>query len=341
MNSKDEIERLKAEALTAIEAAASEAAWNEARVLYTGKKSRLQDLLKELGKLPPAERPAFGQRVNQARQAVEKALEEAKGRLQGDRWASLKAEDAIDITEPGLPTPRGGLHPLTKLMEEVEDIFLSMGFDVFDGPEVETEKNNFEDLNIPADHPARDMQDTFWLTNGWLMRTHTSPVQIRSLRKLKPPIRGIAPGRVFRFEELDASHEHTFHQVEGIMVDREVSVADLKGVVGAFLERVFGKVVSVRLRPGYFPFVEPGYEVDFSCLLCDAKGCSACKRTGWLEFMGAGLVHPNVLTACSVDPRQWQGFAFGFGLERLCMMLHGITDIRHFQSGDLRFLEQF
>jgi phenylalanyl-tRNA synthetase alpha chain len=253
----------------------------------------------------------------------------------------LKENDGIDITEPALPRPAGHKHVLMQVMEEVEDIFLSMGFDIFDGPEIESEENNFEGLNIPADHPARDMQDTFWLENGLLLRTHTSGVQVRSLKKLTPPFRGIAPGRVFRYEERDASHEHTFNQVECLLVDKEVSVASLVSVVRVFLTRLFQKEVKVRTRPGYFPFVEPGFEFDFSCLLCKSQGCSACQQTGWIEFMGAGLVHPEVFLHAGLDPKEWQGFAFGFGLERLAMMRYGITDIRHFFGGDLRFMEQF
>jgi len=315
--------------------------WKELRVLYLGRKSEVQNSLKSLGKMPKEQRPQAGKLINEVRQKIEYFSEQSEDYLQQNQWDSLATEDALDITEPALPLAKGCAHVLMQVMEEVEDIFLSMGFDVFDGPEVETEENNFEGLNIPKDHPARDMQDTFWLNNGLLMRTHTSGVQVRSLKKLSPPFKGIAPGRVFRYEERDASHEHTFNQVECLLVDREVSITSLIGVVRTFLTCLFQKEVKVRTRPGYFPFVEPGLEFDFSCLLCKGKGCSACKQTGWIEFMGAGLVHPAVFKHAGLDPEEWQGFAFGFGLERLAMMRYGITDIRHFFGGDLRFMEQF
>lgn len=338
---KTELNTLCTRAEAEFASVADTAAWNDLRVRYLGRKSQIQELLKGLGKLDKAERPAAGQLINETRQQLEAFAAAAETRLQQAAWDNLAEDDAFDVTEPPAARPRGGRHPLSILREEVEDLFLSMGFDVLDGPEIESEFHNFEALNIPSDHPARDMQDTFWLESGDLLRTHTSPVQVRTMLLGEPPFRGIAPGRVFRYEELDASHEHTFHQVEGLLVDRDVSAADLVGVVTTFLSRLFGRSVEVRLRPGYFPFVEPGFEVDFSCLLCSGQGCPACKRTGWLEFMGSGVVHPNVLKACGLDPARWSGFAFGFGLERLAMMRWNISDIRHFQSGDLRFLEQF
>jgi phenylalanyl-tRNA synthetase alpha chain len=235
----------------------------------------------------------------------------------------------------------GHLHPITRIQNEIEDLFISMGFAVLDGPEVETEFHNFDALNIPRDHPARDMQDTFWMKDGNLLRTHTSPVQVRGLETLKPPLRMIAPGRVFRNESIDASHEHTFYQVEGMMVDREVSVAHLIYFMKALLKGIFGREVTVRLRPGYFPFVEPGFELDINCLICGGSGCPVCKQSGWVELLPCGLVNPNVFRLSGLDPEEWNGFAFGLGLTRLVMMRYGIDDIRLLQSGDLRFLNQF
>lgn len=240
------------------------------------------------------------------------------------------------------PGPRpGSLHPVTQIQTEIEDLFTSLGFAVLDGPEVESEYHNFDALNIPSTHPARDMQDTFWLTGGNLLRTHTSPVQVRGMERLGPPLRMIAPGRVFRNEEVDASHEHTFYQVEGMMVDRNVSVANMNYFMKTMLTAIFHRDVTVRLRPGYFPFVEPGFELDIQCLICGGAGCPVCKHSGWVELMPCGLVHPNVLRMSGIDPDQWGGFAFGLGLTRLAMMRYAIDDIRLLQSGDLRFLRQF
>ncbi len=251
------------------------------------------------------------------------------------------AREWIDVTLPAPGIRPGSLHPITQLQDEIEDLFTSLGFAVLDGPEVETEEHNFDALNIPPAHPARDMQDTFWLTNGSLLRTHTSPVQVRGMRECGPPLRMIAPGRVFRNEEVDASHEHTFYQLEGMMIDREVSVANLIYFMEALLSGVFKRVVTVRLRPGYFPFVEPGFELDIRCLICNGKGCPVCKHSGWVELLPCGLVHPNVLRMSGIDPDEWGGFAFGLGLTRLAMMRYGIDDIRQLQGGDLRFLTQF
>jgi len=235
----------------------------------------------------------------------------------------------------------GRLHPLSQIQYEIEDIFTSMGFTVLDGPEVETDYYNFEALNIPAHHPARDMQDTFWTEDGNLLRTHTSAIQVRGMERLQPPFRVIGPGRVFRYEATDASHENTFYQVEGMMVDRDISVADLIYFMKVLLKEIFGREVTIRLRPGYFPFVEPGFELDIHCLICDGKGCSVCKQSGWVELLPCGLVHPNVLRYGKIDPDKWSGFAFGLGMNRLVMMRYGINDIRHFLSGDIRFLRQF
>jgi len=247
----------------------------------------------------------------------------------------------LDVTLPAPGPRRGHLHPITRIQRELEELFSSLGFAVLDGPEVEDEYHNFDALNIPADHPARDMQDTFWLDGGNLLRTHTSPVQVRGMERLGPPLRMIAPGRVFRNESVDASHEHTFYQLEGMMIDRDASVANLLYFMKTLLTAIFHRDVTVRLRPGYFPFVEPGFELDIQCLICGGTGCPVCKQSGWVELLPCGLVNPNVLRMSGIDPEVWGGFAFGLGLTRLAMMRYGIDDIRHLQGGDLRFLEQF
>jgi phenylalanyl-tRNA synthetase alpha chain len=254
--------------------------------------------------------------------------------------ARLDAE-WLDLTLPPAGVKPGALHPLTQIQQEIEDLFRSMGFAVLDGPEVEDEFHNFDALNIPPDHPARDMQDTFWLTGGWLLRTHTSPVQVRGMERYPLPLRMIAPGRVFRNESVDASHEHTFYQLEGMMIDRDVSVGNLIYFMQTLLTEVFHQPATVRLRPGFFPFVEPGFELDIRCLICGGSGCAVCKHSGWVELLPCGLVNPNVLRMSNIDPDKWNGFAFGLGLTRLVMMRYAINDIRLLQSGDLRFLNQF
>ena len=311
------------------------------RVEALGRKGKLSEISKNFGKLPPEERKTAGARLNQVKQDLEARLEARKADLQSTALDAQLESEWLDLTAPA-PGPRpGSLHPVTQVQREIEDLFVSLGFTVLDGPEVETEFYNFDALNIPADHPARDMQDTFWLKDGRLLRTHTSPVQVRGLEKLGPPLKMIAPGRVFRNEEVDPSHEHTFYQLEGMMVDRDVSVAHLIYFMKTLLSAVFHRDVTVRLRPGFFPFVEPGFELDIRCLICAGKGCPVCKQSGWVELLPCGLVNPAVLRYSGVDPEQWNGFAFGLGLTRLAMMRYGIDDIRLFSSGDLRFLRQF
>ncbi|MBF2053492.1 MAG: phenylalanine--tRNA ligase subunit alpha [Candidatus Sericytochromatia bacterium] len=331
----------QAEALQAIANAPDDAVLEALRVAYLGKKGHVKQFYALLGKVPPEQKAEAGQRINALRDAVETALSERKSALQANRYADLADKEWLDVTAPGLRQSRGRLHPITQIQYEIEDIFRSMGFDVFDGPQVEDDYHNFEALNIPADHPARDMQDTFWLTNGRLLRTHTSSVQIRAMQQHKPPLRGISPGRVYRYEATDASHENTFYQVEGLMVDKDISVAHLIYVMKKLLREIFQKDVEVRLRPGFFPFVEPGFELDIACLICSGSGCAVCKHEGWVELLPCGAIHPNVLRHCNIDPEVYTGFAFGLGLNRLVMMRYGINDIRHFQSGNLAFLEQF
>ena len=311
------------------------------RVAILGRKGELTSISKLLGKLAPEDRAKVGQLLNHAKSTLEQSIEERTRKLQALELEKQLKSEGIDPTLPPPGLRLGHIHPVTQIQDEIEQLFTSMGFIVMDGPEVEKEYYNFDALNIPPDHPAREMQDTFWLTDGHLLRTHTSPVQVRALEKYGAPIRMIAPGRVFRNEEVDASHEHTFCQLEGMMVDRDVSVGHLLYFMQTLLSSVFQRSVTVRLRPGYFPFVEPGFELDIHCLICGGKGCPVCKQSGWVELLPCGLVHPHVLSNSGLDPRTWNGFAFGLGLTRLAMMRYSIDDIRLMQSGDLRFLNQF
>ena len=311
------------------------------RVEVLGRNGTLAAVSKTFGKLAAEDRGRIGKLLNSVKQELETLVDEKKSAF--DSAALSKKLDAewIDLTLPSPGVRPGSLHPVTKIQREIEELFVSLGFTVLDGPEVETEEFNFDALNIPGHHPARDMQDTFWLEGGNLLRTHTSPVQVRGMRELGPPLRMIAPGRVFRNEEVDASHEHTFYQLEGMMIDRDVSVANLIYFMKTLLSGIFHRDVTVRLRPGYFPFVEPGFELDIQCLICGGPGCPVCKQSGWVELLPCGLVHPNVLRMSGIDPDEWNGFAFGLGLTRLAMMRYQIDDIRQLQGGDLRFLTQF
>jgi phenylalanyl-tRNA synthetase alpha chain len=336
-----QLEELRRATLAGFASAVSVEELEESRVEALGRKGTLAQITKEFGKLPPEERARVGKLLNSVKQDLESEYEEKKRRFEQADLANRLTKEWIDVTLPAPGVRPGSLHPVTQLQNEIEDLFTSLGFAVLDGPEVETEEHNFDALNIPPTHPARDMQDTFWLSNGHLLRTHTSPVQIRGMRTLGPPLRMIAPGRAFRNEEVDASHEHTFYQLEGMMVDREVSVANLIYFMKTLLSSVFKRDVVVRLRPGYFPFVEPGFELDIHCLICDGAGCAVCKQSGWVELLPCGLVHPNVLRMSNIDPEEWGGFAFGLGLTRLAMMRYGIDDIRQLLGGDLRFLNQF
>jgi phenylalanyl-tRNA synthetase alpha chain len=311
------------------------------RIDVLGKKGVLTNASKDFGKLALEDRARIGKLLNAVKQELESAFESKKADFDLQALDARLEAEWVDLTLPAPPPRRGSLHPVTIIQSEIEDLFVSMGFTVLDGPEVESEYNNFDALNIPPDHPARDMQDTFWLEGGNLLRTHTSPVQVRGMQKLGPPLRMIAPGRVFRNEEVDASHEHTFYQLEGMMVDRDVSVAHLIFFMKTLLSSIFHKDVTVRLRPGYFPFVEPAFELDIQCLICGGSGCPVCKQSGWVELLPCGLVHPNVLSRSGIDPAEWNGFAFGLGLTRLAMMRYGIDDIRLLLGGDLRFLNQF
>ncbi len=337
----ESLESLRERARHEVESAPSVEGLAEIEVRLLGRKGELTARLRKLGELPVAERPGAGKALNELKVELEGWISARRKALEAAVLTSATLAEGFDATLPGVPVRLGALHPITQIQNQIEDIFTSMGFAVLDGPEVESEYYNFEALNIPAHHPARDMQDTFWLEDGNLLRTHTSPVQVRAMEALRPPIRAIVPGRVFRYEVTDASHENTFYQVEGLMVDEGIAVPHMIAVMKTMLREVFQREVTVRLRPGYFPFVEPGFELDIRCLICDGAGCSVCKRSGWVELMPCGLVHPAVLRYGRIDPDRYSGFAFGLGLMRLVMMRYKIDDIRLFLSGDLRFLEQF
>lgn len=323
------ISELGRAALDALDGCATPQELDEAYHQYLGKKGQLSGLMKGFGALSPDEKKATGQVMHETRTGIEERFAARKQELEAAALAARLAGEAYDALRP-LPATRGHLHPISQLQMQVEEIFGNMGFRIMDGPEVETDENNFGRLNFSDDHPARDMQDTIWTADGNLLRTHTSTIQVRAMRKLKPPFRIIAPGRVFRYEETDATHENTFHQVEGMLIDRDVSVAHIIHIMKTFLSEIFEREIKIRLRPGYFPFVEPGFELDY--LREDGR---------WLELMPCGMVHPNVLRAGGLDPEEWSGFAFGLGLDRLVMMRYGIEDIRHMLAGNLRFQQQF
>jgi len=337
---KEALEQIRSAALSCLADGGDEAAIEAVRLRYLGRKGELTTVMRHMRELSAEERPAMGALVNQIKDEIAARIDDALGAARA-RARAARAAERIDVTEPGRRPPLGRLHPLMQTMDEVVDVFRDLGFSVAEGPEIEDDYHNFEALNFPPDHPARDMQDTFWMKDGRLLRTHTSPVQVRGLQKLGPPLKMIAPGRVFRNEEVDASHEHTFYQVEGMMVDRDVSVAHMVYFMKTMLTAIFHREVTVRLRPGFFPFVEPGFELDIRCLICGGDGCSVCKQSGWVELMPCGLVHPAVLRSGGADPEKWNGFAFGLGLTRLAMMRYGIDDIRLMMGGDLRFLRQF
>lgn len=311
---------------------------------YLGKKGELTRLFCSLEKLSKEKRIEIGKKTNEFKNFLKAKLDQKTTELKRGIRKSAKETEWIDITAPGKKIEVGHLHPLTQVERKIEEIFERMGFSIVEGPEIETEWYNFDALNIPRDHPARDLWDTFWLRNGrlkLLLRTHTSPVQVRYMEKNQPPLRIIAPGRVFRRESTDAGHEINFYHVEGLMVDKDVSIANFKAIIEEFFKKFLGEEAKIRLRPGFFPFTEPSFEIDVSCFLCQQKGCSICKNSGWVEIMGAGMVHPNVFKNSGLNPKEWQGFAFGIGVDRLAMLKYKITDIRLFYSGDLRFLKQF
>ena len=316
------------------------AALDALRVKVLGKKGTLTELLKGMGKLAPEERPKVGAQINEARQWLTERMNERQDVLQKmEREAALKAE-TIDVTEPRRPVKVGSAHPITLVMDELIDCFTGLGFEVMEGPEVELDHYNFELMNLPKNHPARDAQDTFYMDDNIVLRTHTSPMQARAMQTRKPPIRIICPGRVYRADEVDATHSPVFHQMEGLVVDENVSMSDLRGTLEAFAKKLYGSDVSTRFRPSFFPFTEPSAEVDLTCSACHGKGCRICKDTGWVEVLGCGMVNPKVLEMCGIDSRKYSGFAFGIGLERIAMKRYGITDMRLLYEGDARLLGQ-
>lgn len=338
---KQKLEEIKAVATAAIGSAETEQDIESLRVKYLGKKGELTALLKMMGSLSAEERPVMGQLVNEAKAQLETLIGEKKAGLAAAAAEQKLKDETIDITMPAKTRTQGGLHPLSGVMNDMIDIFQSMGFDVVDGPEVETDHYNFECLNVPADHPARDMQDTFYLAEGLLLRTQTSAAQIRTMETRKPPIRVVCPGRVFRADEVDATHSPVFHQMEGLVVDKGITMCDLKGVLEQFAHEIYGPETKVKFRPSFFPFTEPSVEVDVTCSECGGKGCRVCKGSGWIEILGAGMVHPNVLRSCGIDPEVYSGFAFGIGLDRITTTRYKISDIRLLFENDKRFLEQF
>jgi len=340
---KERLQELQAEAIAKVEEAADLKALNDIRVAYLGKKGPITEVLRGMGKLSAEERPVIGALANEVREAIATKIEEKQTALEQAEVERKLSSESIDVTLPGRPVQTGNHHPLTAVVEEVEDLFLGMGYSIVEGPEVEQDYYNFEALNLPKGHPARDMQDSFYITDEILMRTHTSPVQARTMEKNteKGPIRIICPGKVYRRDDDDATHSHQFTQIEGLVIDENISMSDLKGTLEAFAKKMFGEEREIRLRPSFFPFTEPSVEVDVSCFKCGGNGCNVCKKTGWIEILGAGMVHPNVLEMAGYDSKKYQGFAFGMGPERIAMLKYGVDDIRHFYTDDLRFLKQF
>jgi len=336
----DSLSSLIEQALADVNSSAGVAALDEVRVRLLGKKGLLTEQLKGLGALDPAARPAAGQRINDAKTSIQAAIEMQRIRLEAAELEKTLAEGTIDVTLPGRGQEIGSLHPVTRTRLRVERIFAQAGFEVAAGPEVEDDFHNFEALNIPRNHPARAMHDTFYFPDGRLLRTHTSPVQIRAMRAQRPPLALIAPGRVYRVDS-DMTHSPMFHQVEGMVVGESISFANLKAMLHTFVERFFERPLAMRLRPSYFPFTEPSAEADIECVFCQGKGCRVCKQTGWLEILGCGMIHPNVLAAAGIDSEQWQGYAFGMVLDRLTMLRYGVDDLRLFFENDLQFLKQF
>ncbi|KAB0668574.1 phenylalanine--tRNA ligase subunit alpha [Oryzomonas sagensis] len=337
---REQLERLRDEAVKAIAAVSSEEALQEIRVRFLGRKGELTALMKGLGALTPEERPLVGQLVNTVKAEVEASLDAALETTREAARSQRLQSERIDVTLPGRRPANGTKHPISLVVEEVCDIFAGLGFSVAEGPEIEHDWYNFEALNFPPEHPARDMQDTFFVENNLLLRTHTSPVQIRTMLKQKPPVRIIAPGTVYRCDS-DATHSPMFHQVEGLMVDQGITFGDLKGILTIFTNQLFGQKTGVRLRPSFFPFTEPSAEVDIACVICGGKGCRVCKNTGWLEILGAGMVDPEVYRHVNYDAEEVSGFAFGMGIERIAMLKYGISDMRLLFENDVRFLRQF
>ncbi|MDI4644624.1 phenylalanine--tRNA ligase subunit alpha [Cohnella hashimotonis] len=340
---KDRLEALRVEALAQMQEVADAGRLNDLRVHYLGKKGQLTEILRGMGGLSAEERPVIGQVANDVRAAIEAVLADKQAAFDRAETERRLAAETIDVTLPGRSVAAGSVHPLTKVTQEIEDIFLGMGYTIAEGPEVETDYFNFEALNLPKDHPARDMQDSFYITDEILLRTHTSPVQIRAMKNADgaTPLKVICPGRVYRRDDDDATHSFMFHQIEGLVVGPDIRMSDLKGTLLQFVQAMYGPQVQIRLRPSFFPFTEPSAEVDVTCTQCGGQGCRMCKQSGWIEILGCGMVHPKVLEHGGFDPEQVSGFAFGMGVERIALLKYDIDDIRHFYNNDLRFLGQF
>ena len=338
---RDKLHLIREEVLDRIEKADHANDLEEIRVKYLGKKGELTKILRGMGKLSPEERPVMGQLANEVRQAIESALSAKVKDIEERAMAIKLEEETIDVTLPGERPLLGKLHPLTTVLNQITEIFFGMGFDVAEGPEVELDYYNFEALNMPKNHPARDTQDTFYINENILLRTHTSPTQIRTMEKQEPPIKILVPGRVYRSDAVDATHSPIFHQIEGLVVDKNITMGDLKGVLDVFAKRMFGDKTRTRFRPHHFPFTEPSAEMDVSCVTCEGRGCRICSNTGWIEILGAGMVHPRVLEYGKIDPSEYTGFAFGMGLDRIVNQIFGIDDIRLLYENDIRFLNQF
>ncbi len=338
---KEKLQNIKNEAIQKLNASDSLTKLNDVRVAILGKKGELTTIMKSMKELLPEERPAFGQLINEVRAEIEQKLEEAKSALETKELELRLKNEVIDVTLPAQKNMVGHRHPNTIALEEVERIFIGMGYEVVEGPEVELDYYNFEALNIPANHPAKDEQDTFYINNDIVLRTQTSPVQVRVMEGGKLPIRVIAPGRVFRSDEVDATHSPSFHQIEGLVIDKHITFADLKGTLAEFVRELFGADTKVKFRPHHFPFTEPSAEVDISCFKCGGKGCRFCKGSGWIEILGCGMVHPKVLKMSGIDPEEYSGFAFGVGLERIALLKYEIDDMRLLYENDSRFLKQF
>ena len=336
---RETLSRIKDEALAALQSESADL--EQIRIKYLGKKGELTAVLRGMGALSADERPIIGQLANEVRAQIEEAITAQKAIMEEKALDARLAAEKLDVTVPGKASKVGHRHPLTLVQRDMEEIFIGMGFSIAEGPEVEYDYYNFQALNIPENHPARDTQDTFYITDNILLRSQTSPVQARTMEVQKPPIRIISPGRVYRSDAMDATHSPLFHQMEGLVVDKGITMGDLKGMLETFAKQEFGEDTKIRFRPHHFPFTEPSAEVDISCFMCGGKGCRLCKGEGWIEILGAGMVHPNVLRTCGIDPEVYSGFAFGMGIERIAMLKYHVGDIRYFYENDVRFIEQF
>ena len=341
MDMHEQLQNIQNEATAQLAQISDKAGLEALRLKYLGKKGELTLLLRSMGQLPADERPKAGQMINAVREALTTQMDALDAKIKQQEQEKKLQQEAIDVTEPRKHTPLGAMHPISIVQDQLVDVFTGMGFDVVEGPEVEFDLFNFELMNIPKNHPARDAQDTFYIEDNIVLRTHTSPVQARTMKTRKPPIRIVCPGRVYRADEVDATHSPVFHQMEGLVIDEDVTMSDLKGTLDAFAKKLYGDDVTTRFRPSFFPFTEPSAEVDLTCVNCHGKGCRVCKGTGWIEVLGAGMVNPKVLDMCGIDSKKYRGFAFGVGLERIVMLRYGITDMRALYEGDVRFLSQF